>query len=221
MDIEVFHSQNQKMPPGWSRLNRRITNGHGLLGLRTLRPVTGTSLTTGRHTQCVEHTANDLVTHTWKVTHTTATDEHNAMLLKVVAFTGDVRRQFLAIRQANTSDLSKSRVRLLRSHGSHLQADATLLRAAFQQRCLGLLGLLGPRLADQLIDCRHDVRRSLSGTHSPSGPVFWEVEECTRALRDGQATGIPCFSGSNAAQPEILEFATSRLWLTKKPTESR
>jgi hypothetical protein len=55
----------------------------------------------------IERTTNDVVTNTWKVWHTTTTDEHNSVLLEVVAFTADVGPDFVTIGQTNTSNFSK------------------------------------------------------------------------------------------------------------------
>ena len=77
------------------------------------------------------------------------------MLLERVAHAGNVGIDFVSIGQPHTGDLTKSRVRLLRSRREHAKADASSLRTFRQVRRTGsrLLGL--PALADQLLDCRH------------------------------------------------------------------
>ena len=74
--------------------------------------------------QCATY---DMIAHTWQVFHTTATDQHDGVFLKVMAFTWDVSGDFHAVAEANTSNLTHCRVRLLGRHGAHLGADTALL----------------------------------------------------------------------------------------------
>ena len=101
-----------------------------LLGLRTLLTVLGASLHTTRNTLSVEGAANDVVTNTGKVLDTAAADHNNAMLLKVVADTGNVSGDFVTVGQTHTSDLTQCGVRLLGGGGTNCGADASLLRGA-------------------------------------------------------------------------------------------
>src|SRR3546814_4741389 len=106
-------------------------------------------------TRGVEGAADDLVSHTRQVLHTTAAHEHDRVLLEVVALTGDVGRDLLAARQAHAGDLAEGGVRLLRGVGEHARAHAATLRRALEggRLCLGRLGL--PALAAQLLDGGH------------------------------------------------------------------
>src|SRR6187402_1522946 len=58
--------------------------------LRPLRAVLGTRLLAVFHALQVERTAHDVVTHTRQVLDTTATNQHDAVFLQVVAFAADV-----------------------------------------------------------------------------------------------------------------------------------
>jgi hypothetical protein len=90
------------------------------------------------------------------------------VLLQVVANTGDIRGDFVAIGETNTSDLTQCGVRLLRSRGTDCGADASLLRCGLVSLTVfqgveallhggggGLIGDLLSALADQLIKRRH------------------------------------------------------------------
>ena len=57
--------------------------------LRTLGAVLGTRLATILHTLCIEHAAQNVVAHTGKIANATAADQHDRVLLQVVALTGD------------------------------------------------------------------------------------------------------------------------------------
>src|SRR5689334_15625119 len=120
-----------------------------------LGAVAGTSLLTTTHARGVERAADDLVTHTGEVLHTTTTHEHDAVLLEVVVLTGDVCGDLDAAGQAHTGDLAQRRVRLLGSGGEHACARAAALRCALQGRRRLLAALALTALADQLLDRGH------------------------------------------------------------------
>lgn len=98
----------------------------------TLRTVLTASLSALLNAQRVASTTDDVVTNTRKVANAAAANEDDRVFLKVVPFTRDVNGDFFAIGQTNTSDLPQSRVRLLWSHRTNLQAD-TLLEGALVQ----------------------------------------------------------------------------------------
>ena len=75
-----------------------------------------------------------------------AADHDDGVLLQIVAFAGTISRNFHAVRQADTSDLTQSRVRLFRGHGRHLDANAALERSALGQDGLGA----NKRISDEL-----------------------------------------------------------------------
>src|SRR5688572_11380814 len=85
----------------------------------------------------VESSANHVITNTRKVLHTTTTNEHNAVLLEVVAFTGDVTDHFHTVGETNTAHLTKRGVRLLGGRGVNAHAYAALLRAGTKCRRVG------------------------------------------------------------------------------------
>jgi hypothetical protein len=61
-----------------------------LLLLRLLSSVLGTALSAVRNTGSIKSTADDVVTYTWKVLNTTATNKNDAVLLQVVSLSRDV-----------------------------------------------------------------------------------------------------------------------------------
>ena len=77
-----------------------------LLGL--LCTVLGTSLTAVSNTLSIESASDDVVTYTRKVLYTSASDENDAVFLKVVADTGDVRSNLVTVCELNSCDLSHS-----------------------------------------------------------------------------------------------------------------
>ena len=77
-----------------------------LLGL--LCTVLGTSLTTVSNTLSIESASDDVVTYTRKVLYTSASDENDAVLLKVVTDTRDIRSNFISVCELNSGDLSHS-----------------------------------------------------------------------------------------------------------------
>ena len=80
----------------------------------------------------VKGATDDVVTHTGEVLHTAAADEHDAVFLEVVAFTGDVGVDFLLVLEAHTSHLTHGGVRFLRGGGVNSEAYTALLRTSVQ-----------------------------------------------------------------------------------------
>src|SRR6478735_6581034 len=124
---------------------------------RALGAVLRPRLTTVLHTLRVEHAAKHMVAHTRKVAHTAATDQHDAVLLEVVAFAGNVADDFALVGQADLGNLAQSRVRLLRGRGIDTGADTALLRVLFHRRDLRLGLLRFATLADQLVNRWHEA----------------------------------------------------------------
>src|SRR4028118_2067290 len=125
--------------------------------LRTLGAVLGAGLAAVLDTLGVEHAAKNVITHARKIAHTAAADQHNRVLLEVVAFARDVADHFALVCQANLGDLAKRRVRLLRSGRVDARADAPLLGILLHRGNLGFRLLRLATLADQLIDRRHEA----------------------------------------------------------------
>src|SRR5690606_1239478 len=123
--------------------------------LRTLRAVLGARLLAVLDTLEVKRTANDVVTNTRQILDTTAADQHNRVLLQVVAFTTDVGDDLETVGQTNFRNLTQRGVRLLRRRRVDTGAYTALLRAGLKRRHLALDDDFFPRLADELIDSRH------------------------------------------------------------------
>lgn len=120
-----------------------------------LRAVTTTRLFSVFNTQRILGTSDDLISHTWQIANTAATDENNRVLLQIVAFTGDVHRNFFAIGKSDAGNLAKGRIRLLRSHRTDLQTNTLFLGASFQDRGLGELAFLLSSLTEKLVNRGH------------------------------------------------------------------
>src|SRR4051812_22902471 len=95
--------------------------------LRSLRAVLRPPLSATVHTFGIERPTDNVIAHTRKVLNATAADEHHRMLLEVVPFPRDVRRDLLLIGQTDARDFAESGVRLLRRHRPDLGADTALL----------------------------------------------------------------------------------------------
>ena len=78
----------------------------------------------------VERAADDVIANTREILDASAADQDDAMLLQVVSDAGDVCRDLFAVGQTHTRNLTKRRVRLLRSNGLDLRADAATKRVA-------------------------------------------------------------------------------------------
>ncbi|MNW62482.1 hypothetical protein D3C74_406210 [compost metagenome] len=96
-----------------------------------------------------------MITNTWQILDTTATDQNNGVLLQVVTFTADVGGDFEAVGQTYTAHFTQCRVRLLGGGGVYTGAYATLLRARFQRRHVAFHNELDAWLANQLVNSCH------------------------------------------------------------------
>src|SRR5215210_5514358 len=93
----------------------RTLSGAYSCGLfRALGAVLGAGLAAVLDALRVEHAAKHVVAHAGQVAHAAAADQHDAVLLQVVAFAGNVADHFALIGQADLGDLAQRRVRLLR-----------------------------------------------------------------------------------------------------------
>src|SRR3954462_5808386 len=120
--------------------------------LRTLRAVLRTTLLTVLDALGIQHAAEDVVTHAGQILDATAADHDHGVLLKVMAFARNVTDDFEAIGQTHLGNLTKRRVRLLRSRRVDARANAALLRRLLQRRHLLARLLDGARTSDQLVD---------------------------------------------------------------------
>src|SRR3954466_11051065 len=127
----------------------------GISALLLLRAVTAAGLLAVLHALGVERAADDLVADTGEVLHPAAADEHDGVLLEVVADARDVRRDLDAAAQAHAGDLAEGGVRLLRGGRVDAGAHTAPLGRSLQGRRLVLRHLVLAALADQLVDRGH------------------------------------------------------------------
>jgi hypothetical protein len=110
-----------------------------------------------------------VVTNTGKVLNTAATNHDDGVLLEVMTDTGDISGDFIAVGKTNTSNLTQSGVRLLRSSGTNCSANATLLgrsqigflvlqsvSALLECGGVGLINGSLTALTNQLVKSRHE-----------------------------------------------------------------
>src|SRR5438270_779918 len=129
----------------------------------------------------VERGADHLVPVPRQVLDASAADEHDRVLLQVVALAGDVDADLRPVREPHARDLAQRRVRLLRGLGHHARGDAPLLRGAGEGGCLRLRLRGRSALAHELIDSRHEsfdllllTKRRSAGAEAPANrPAAW------------------------------------------------
>src|SRR5471032_628460 len=126
--------------------------------LLALRAVFRTTLHAALHADGVERAADDVIADAREILDAAAANEHQRVLLEVVADAGDVGRHLDSVRQPHARHLAEGGVRLLRGLGEDAHADAALLRAVLQRGALRLADdLLAPG-ADELADSRHKYK---------------------------------------------------------------
>src|SRR6266851_2338628 len=120
--------------------------------LLLLRAVTAACLLAVAHALGVQGAADDLVPHAGEVPHPPAADQHDGVLLEVVADAGDVGRDLDVAGEPDPRHLAERRVRLLGRGGVDARAYPAALRAGLERRGLVLGYLVLPALPDQLLD---------------------------------------------------------------------
>src|SRR3954467_12648973 len=117
----------------WTRRERWTGSGsiwriwaaarRGIGGLLLLHAVLRAGLLAVAHAGGVERPAHDLVAHAREVLDAAPADEHDRVLLQVVALARDVGGDLHAVREPHAGDLPQSRVRLLRGGRVDTRAD--------------------------------------------------------------------------------------------------
>jgi len=117
------------------------------MGLLTFfRTIETASLLATIHSLRIEDTANDMVSNTWKILHTTTADKHNRVLLKIVSFSWNIGCYFHSIGKTHLGDLTKSGVWLLWSRRGNFRTNTTLLRTSLTHRHVARLQRVEGRL---------------------------------------------------------------------------
>ena len=106
----------------------------------------------------VERAAHDVVADTREVLHAAAADQHDGVLLEVVALARDVGVDLAAVGEPHARHLAQRRVRLLRRLREHAQAHAAPLRAAEQVGRLRARALPLATEAHELLNGGHERR---------------------------------------------------------------
>src|SRR4051794_13653700 len=175
-DIGRFSFSLQPDPP-----RRRGLLRGGLFG--PLGAVFGTGLAAVLDPLGVEHAAKHVVADARKVANAATADQHDAVLLEVVALAGNVADHLALVGQADLGHLPQRRVRLLRGRRVDAGADSALLRVLLHRRDLGLGLLRLATLADQLVDRRHEALHFLK--------LLYRCAENAKARAASQPPG-PC-----------------------------
>jgi hypothetical protein len=152
--------------------------------LAALHAVLRSTLLASIDAKAVEGSADDVIPDTGKVTDSTTTHEHDGMFLEVMSFAPDVCRDFLAVRESNTSHLAKRRVGLLGSDGSDLKTHTASLRTGVKVPDLRFGGLVAAGFADELVNSRH--AGSLSVDRSRGSENEQRAAKDTETLPRGQ-----------------------------------
>ena len=122
---------------------------------RPLGAVLGAALAAVGYAGAIERAADGVIAHAGKVLDAAAPDQHNRVLLQVVAFAADVAGDLKAVGETYPGHLAHRRVRFLGRGGVDARAHAALLRTVLQRRNAGLRPPRRARLAHKLIHRGH------------------------------------------------------------------
>src|ERR1017187_2361591 len=125
--------------------------------LLLLRAVTTAGLLAVADALGIEGASDDLVANSGEITYPATTDEHDGVLLQVVADARDVGGDLDLAGQPDAGDLAQRRIGLLRGGRVDARADAPALGTALKRRGVVLGYLVLAALSDQLLDRGHRV----------------------------------------------------------------
>src|SRR6266567_457733 len=138
-------SNSRTFPPAWNCRSRPALLLESLLffcvayntydfGLRfrSFRPILRAALLTVGYAGSIQRAANHVITNAGKILHTAPADQHDRVLLEVVADARNIGRHFDSIGEAHTSHFPERRVRLFGSGGINACTNSALLRTALQ-----------------------------------------------------------------------------------------
>src|ERR1022692_414399 len=164
--------------------------------LLLLRAVTTAGLLAVADALGIEGASDDLVANSGEITYPATTDEHDGVLLQVVADARDVGGDLDLAGQPDAGDLAQRRIGLLRGGRVDARADAPALGTALKRRGVVLGYLVLAALSDQLLDRGHRV--SVFHKRAFRHDVFHE-----RAVGTTSSISVPCgatsFSGAMQA----------------------
>src|SRR6266702_8629740 len=178
--------------------------------LLLLRAVAAAGLLAAADALGVQGAADDLVAHSGEVTDAAAADQHDGMLLQVVADPRDVGGDLDVAGEPHSGDLAERGVRLLRCGGVDARADTAALRAALERRGVVLGYLVLAALPDQRLDRGHRVSvfvkspgalRRMSSFSGPSRAPPWR--RCVPGL---PLMTSRCRLGRQSVRPLACEF---------------
>lgn len=97
-------------------------------GFRSFCSVLRTALTAVRDTRSIQGASHSVVSNTRQILHTSASNQHHGVFLKVVTFTTDVGGHFVTVGQPHPGHLSKRGIRLLGRRGVNTGTYPAFLR---------------------------------------------------------------------------------------------
>src|SRR5271156_5600443 len=125
--------------------------------LGTLGAILRTALFAVGHADGIKRAADYVVTNSGEIFHAAATNEHNRVLLQVVADAGDVGSDLDPVGQPDTGYLTQRGVRLLGRLGVDAGANAAPLGRPLQCRRGCLVARRSAAFSHELTECRQTL----------------------------------------------------------------
>src|ERR1700691_2299012 len=121
--------------------------------LGTLGAILRTALFAVGHADAIKRAADYVIANPWKILHTAAADEHDRVLVQVVADSWDIGGDFNPVGQTDTGYLAQRGAGLLRT----LSANAAPLGRPLQYERGSLVARRNAAFSHELTECRQTL----------------------------------------------------------------
>jgi hypothetical protein len=190
-----------------------ITNFGNLFG--SLRSVLAASLLAVGDAGGIQRSTHYVVANAGKVLYAASADQHNRVLLQVVADARDVRGDFNPICEAHAGHFAQGGIRLFGRLRINTRTHATALWRRLQGRAGRLVIRRRPAFSNQLIECRQSKFLYFSSRAPQLHCPPWRYQKLLLLQANGRAHGrvlsllrIPrCETGCDASSHKSAKFS--------------
>lgn len=171
-----------------------------------------------RSSQRILDSSNTMEFRTWQIFHSTSSDRHHGMFLRIMTFARNVSKYIMSIAQPYFGYLTWSWIRFFRCSRRNTRAYSLLLRTFIRSSSTVCAPFLLSTMTNRLIRCRHrsfrpssfppDCCPIISGYSRSEAPFFhsWGnpiVEINEKTIMDRDPNGSILLGGTAQGEEEV------------------